>query len=167
MFQRSHHRSKWRNKMKVFSRERCSFRTKLEKSSKASNEDTTPQETANKMFQQHLQYFIKQPLLLFSLIFQIKVALLSSWNYSLGGHYKISKPHFLQTITLEMKQPMTIRSCCFYKLWLNGFRHDKQKKFPTTKSLLWQHKLVQHLSELFFVLCCLLKIYLEKYIILY
>ena len=64
--------------MEVFSRERCCLRTELEKSSKASNEDTTPQETANKMFQQHLQYLIKQPLLLFSLIFQIKVALLSS-----------------------------------------------------------------------------------------
>ena len=156
--------------MEVFSwrsRERWSFRTQLEKSSKANSEDTTPKETANKMFQQHLQYFIKQPLLLLSLIFQIKVALLSSWNYSVGGSNKIPKPHFLQTITLETKQPMTIRSCCFYELWLNGFRHDKQKKFPTTKSLLWQHKLVQHLSELFLVLYCLLKIYLEKDMILY
>ena len=62
---------------------------------------------------------------------------------------------------------MVIRSRRFYELWLNGFKLGKQREFPTTKSLRWQYKLVQHLLELFFVLKRLLKIYLEKDMIFY
>ena len=68
----------------------------------------------------------------------------------------------MQTITLETQSLMVIKS-----RRLNGFKHGKQKEFPTAKSLRWQHKLEQHLSELFFVLRRLLKIYLEKDMILF
>ena len=50
-FQRSHQRSRWREKTKVFSwrsRKRCCFRNQLEKSSKANNEGNTPRKLQRK-----------------------------------------------------------------------------------------------------------------------
>ena len=35
----------------------------------------------------------------------------------------------------ETQQLMVIRSGCFYELWLNGFKHGKQKELQTAKSL--------------------------------
>ena len=68
---------------------------------------------------------------------------------------------------METQSLMVIKSRRFYELCLNGFKHGKQKEFPTAKGLHWQHKLEQHLSELFFVLRRLLKIYLENDMILF
>ena len=84
-----------------------------------------------------------------------------------GGSYQIWKLHFLQKFTLKTQQLMVIRSHRFYELWLNGSTDGKQKAFTPAKGLRWQHKLVQNLSELFFVMHRLLKIYLEKDMILY
>ena len=102
---------------------------------------------------------MKQLLLLIDLIFQMKVALLSSWNYSVnGGSYQIPNLHDLQTITSETQHLMVIKSCRFYELWLNGFnKHGKQKEFQIAKSLGWQHNdgnkwhylVVKKLSALF------------------
>ena len=77
---------------------------------------------------------MKQILLLFNLLFQNNLALLNSWNYLVnGGSYQIPKWHFLQAFTLKTQQLMVIRNRRFCKLWLNGFKHGKQKDFPTAK----------------------------------
>ena len=87
-------------------------------------------------------------MLLFNLIFQMKVEVLSSWIYLVnGGSYQTKKTHFLWTITLETQQLIVIRRRSFYELCLNGFKNAKQKEIATAKILRWQHKLVKHLSE--------------------
>ena len=83
-------------------------------------------------------------------------------NYSANvGSYQIPKPHFLQTITLETQKLMVIRSRGLYELWVNVFKHGKQKEFPTAKKLQTQIGLAL-VRNLLWLYHRLLKIYLEK-----
>ena len=131
---------------------RCSFRSQLEKSSKANNEGTTPTKLQTKRSDSTCNISWNNAATTQS-YFPDESSTVEFLNYSVNcGGFQISKPHFLQTVTLETQQLMVIRSHHFYELWLNGFEHGKQKELSTMKSLRWQHKLVQHLSELFFLL---------------
>ena len=107
---------------------------------------------------------MKHLLLLFNLIFQMKASLLSSWNYSVNGgscQIPFSTNNYLGNAAVNgYQKPSFLRAM---DEWVQAW----QKKVSATKSLRRQLKLVQHLSELFFVLNLLLKTYLEKDMILH
>ena len=123
------------------------FKSQLEKSSKANNEGTTPRKLQTKGSDSTCNISWNNCCCC-SISFPDKkstadfLKLFSKW-------WVISnpKPHIIQTIASEMQQLIVIRSCRFYELWLNGFKHGKQREFPNAKILLWQHNLVQRLSE--------------------